>query len=183
MVARPGFSPRGRGVSLHLERKLYGEMLIKGELDASLHHPAGGNLVDRSSVDIWRDGRFRLLFPDRPREGIGYYRKTGYYPINHGFVVKREVYEEHSWVVLNLFNVFSKARDVWMQTVNEDIAPFLATGILAQQARGDVVNPFVYGVRANEKILSAIATFSYEQGLTNRVVGLDEVFAPQTLEL
>ena len=44
-------------------------------------------------------------------------------------------------------------------------------------------DPYPYGISANRKVLETIAAYSHEQGLTPRVVGLDEVFAPSTMSL
>jgi 4,5-dihydroxyphthalate decarboxylase len=179
-----GFSPPSN-IEFHYipQESSMGEMLIKGELDASLLYLAGGNLVDRSSADISGDTRFKTLFPDPIGEGIAYYQKTGFYPINHGFVIKREVYEENPWVVLNIFNAFSKARDLWASEAKEAAAPFLETGVVRSEGKGVNEQLFPYGVRSNQAILSAIPRFSNEQGLTSRVVGLEEIFAEQTLDL
>jgi 4,5-dihydroxyphthalate decarboxylase len=179
-----GFTPPSN-IEFHYippERSM-GDLLLAGELDASLLYLPGGNLVDRSTADLRADPRFRPLFPDAQAEGINYYRRTGFYPINHGFVIKRSVYEEHPWVVLNLFNTFAKAREQWRATVRENVAPFLATGFLKPEGKGAEADLFPYGVRANREILSAIPRFSHEQGLTSRVVDLEEIFAPQTLDI
>ena len=66
-----------------------GEMLTRGELDATLLYLTNPNLVDRSRIDLSADKRIRTLFPDRPAEGRRYYAKTGLYPINHTVVVRR----------------------------------------------------------------------------------------------
>ena len=39
-------------------------------------------------------------------------------------------------------------------------------------------DPYPYGVKENRKVLETIAEYSHEQGLTPRVVKLEEVFAP-----
>jgi 4,5-dihydroxyphthalate decarboxylase len=39
-----------------------------------------------------------------------------------------------------------------------------------------------YGIRANRVVLETVATYLHEQGLTDRVVRLDEVFAPSMFE-
>ena len=39
-----------------------------------------------------------------------------------------------------------------------------------------------HGIKANRAVLETAAQYSYEQGLTDRLVGLDEVFAPSTLD-
>ena len=58
------------------------------------------------------------------------------------------------------------------------------TGLLAPDAAAALKrDPYPYGVRANRKVLETIAAYSHEQGLTPRVLALDEVFAQNTLEV
>lgn len=69
-----------------------GQMLLDGKLDGALRYLAGtDNLVDRSSVDLYRHPDFKTLFPDPHAEGVRFYKKTGIYPINHCMVVKRDI--------------------------------------------------------------------------------------------
>jgi 4,5-dihydroxyphthalate decarboxylase len=51
----------------------------------------------------------------------------------------------------------------------------------AQQTLGKDVYP--YGVKKNLPTLEAAALFSHEQGLTQRRFAVNELFAPETLEL
>ena len=89
-----------------------GQMLIEGKLDGALRYLAGtNNLVDRSSIDLYRHPDFKTLFPDPHAEGVRFYQRTGIYPINHGMVIKRTIAEKHPWVVLNLFKAFEEAND------------------------------------------------------------------------
>jgi 4,5-dihydroxyphthalate decarboxylase len=69
-------------------------MLLSSELDASILYISANNLVDRSKVDLSSHPDIRPLFPDQRAEGIAYYHKTGFFPINHGFVIKREVHQQ-----------------------------------------------------------------------------------------
>ena len=39
-----------------------------------------------------------------------------------------------------------------------------------------------HGIKANRKILEAGAQYSHEQGLTPRLMKLDEIFAPITMD-
>ena len=71
-----------------------GEMLLRGELDGSLHYLVDNNLVDRSTVDV--SGVTRYLFPDPAAEGRRFYAKTGLFPINHTVVVRRSLLEQPS---------------------------------------------------------------------------------------
>jgi 4,5-dihydroxyphthalate decarboxylase len=88
-----------------------GEMLVKGEVDATLLYLTNTNLVDRSSIDISRVPEVQYLFPDPIAEGKRFYAKTGIYPINHTVVVRRELLEKHPWIALNLYSAFLNARN------------------------------------------------------------------------
>ncbi|MEA2639053.1 MAG: 4,5-dihydroxyphthalate decarboxylase [Chloroflexota bacterium] len=180
-----GFQPP-EGVRLHYipPEKSIASMLLDHELDASALFLIADNLVDRSRVDVTKDPRIKRLFPDQVGEGQAYYQKTGFYPINHGVVVQRKVVEPHPWVVLNVFNMFAKAKEIADARAREGMDPYLETGLIPREVRQTIArDPMPYGVRANRDILTAITQFSNEQGLTPRVLGLEEIFAPQTMDL
>jgi 4,5-dihydroxyphthalate decarboxylase len=161
-----------------------GTLLLEGKLDASLLYLSHDNLVDRSRVDLQGNPTFRLLFTDPVAEGQRYYRKTGLFPINHGMVVRRSVYEQHPWVALNLFNAFRLAKEQVAARMRELVSTHLELGLLGPEARQALqVDPYPYGVRSNQKVLETVARYSFEQGLTPRVMRMDEIFAPSTLDL
>jgi 4,5-dihydroxyphthalate decarboxylase len=164
--------------------KSMASMLLAGELDASLLYIADRNLVDRSGVDLTGNAAVRTLFPDPAAEGARYYQKTGLFPINHGMVVKRSLLEQHPWVAINLYKAMAEARDRVAARSRSLAGVYFDLGLLPQEKRSALaVDPFPYGVKGNLKVLETIAEYSHEQGLTPRVVKLDEVFAPSTLEL
>jgi 4,5-dihydroxyphthalate decarboxylase len=86
-----------------------GEMMMKGELDATLLYLTHQNVVDRSRAELTLDKGFRPLF-DRKVEGPRYFAKTGIYQINHGMVIRRSTHERHPWAALNIYNAFAAAR-------------------------------------------------------------------------
>jgi 4,5-dihydroxyphthalate decarboxylase len=135
-----------------------GEMLLDGRLDALLFYAFHGNEIDRSTIDVKQRPEARMLFPDPEAEGRRYFAKTGIYPINHCMVVRRSLAEEHPWVIPSLYDAFCTAQN--------------------EKARVEMP----YGIRANRTVLETIATYLHEQGLTDRVVRLDEVFAPSMFD-
>lgn len=161
-----------------------GQMLLDGKLDGALRYLAGtDNLVDRSTVDLYKHPDFKTLFPDPHAEGVRYFKKTGIYPINHGMVIKREIVERHPWVVLNLFKAFQKANEMAEKERREAVGYHLETGLLPREARKAIETPIVeHGIAANRKVLETIAQWSFEQGLTPRLVKLEELFAPSVME-
>jgi 4,5-dihydroxyphthalate decarboxylase len=127
---------------------------------------------------LWNHPEVRPLFPDPVAEGIRYYRKTGIFPINHGMVVKREIAEKHPWAVLNLLKAFSRANDIADQERVAHTEYHLATGAIPGEAAAGLRAPIVrHGLKVNRATLETAARYSHEQGLTPRVVGLEEVFA------
>jgi 4,5-dihydroxyphthalate decarboxylase len=180
-----GFAaPAGVRVSPIAPSTNIGEMLVCGELDATLLYLTNRNLVDRSRIDLSIDPRVRPLFADRAAEGRRYYAKTGIYPINHTVVVRRSLLEQHPWIALNLYSAFAAARDHFARQADAFLAPYFDTGVLGDEARHALArDPMAYGVKAARPVLETIAQYVHEQGLTERRVGLDEVFAPSTMDL
>jgi 4,5-dihydroxyphthalate decarboxylase len=179
-----GFAPPA-GVTIRQipAEKSIGGMMLAGELDAVIHYIVNPNLVDRSTADLWSHPDIRPLFPDPIAEGVRYYRKTGILPINHGMVMRREIVERHPWAVLNLLKAFERANEIAERQRLEHAAYHVATGLLPAEAAPALRTPLVrHGVRANRKVLETAAQYSLEQGLTDRQVPLEEVFAPSTLE-
>ena len=161
-----------------------GDMLLNGEIDAIVHYIAHNNLVDRSRADLSADPRVKYLFPDREAESARYFKKTGIFPINHCMVVKRSVYERNPGIALNLYSGFIAA----MEQVRKDplawMALYYEMGLVPRDVRRIVTQtPMPYGVKAARPVLETITQYVHEQGLCERRVGLEEIFAPNTLDL
>ncbi len=161
-----------------------GQMLLDGKLDGAIRYLAGtNNLVDRSNADLYRHPDFKTLFPDPHAEGVRFFKKTGIYPINHCMVVKREIAERHPWIVLNIFKAFQKANELAEKARKEAVEYHLETGLLPPEARKALATPIVtHGIAANRKTLETTAQYSFEQGLTPRLMKLEELFAPSVME-
>jgi 4,5-dihydroxyphthalate decarboxylase len=179
-----GFTPPP-GVTINTipPEKSLGGMMLAGELDAALHYIVDHNLVDRSTADLWRHPDIGTLFSDPVAESIRYYRKTGIFPINHGMVIRREIAEKHPWAVLNLLTAFDRANDIANRERVEHAEYHIAAGLLPATAADALRTPLVqHGIRANRATLETAARYSHEQGLTPRVVKLEEIFAKSTME-
>src|ERR1700719_2792193 len=175
-----GFKPPA-GVTVHQipASTNIGEMLVSGDLDATLLYLTHRNLVDRSRIDLSVDKRVRALFPDRAAEGRRYYAKTGIYPINHTVVVRRALAEKHPWIALNLYSAFATARAEVLRAGSTALASHFETGVIGEDVRKALAaDPMAYGVKATRKVLETIADYVYAQGLTDRRVKIEELFSP-----
>lgn len=180
-----GFKPPA-GVTLHQIPPTtdIGQMMVKGELDATLHYIAKNNLVDRSKLDLENDARVRRLFPDPDAEARRFYQATGLFPINHGVVVRRTLLESCPWVALNIYNAFLAAKEESTRRLKASLLPFVSTGLVTPAKKGALdADPLAYGIKATRPVLETIAKYLVEQGLAERQVKVEDVFWKSTLEL
>ncbi|HEY0580630.1 MAG TPA: hypothetical protein VGE94_00505 [Chloroflexota bacterium] len=180
-----GFEPpAGVRVNRIAAESSIGTMLLNGDLDATLMYINDVNVVDRSRVSIEGRPEVRQLFENPQLEGRRYFQKTGIFPINHTLVVRRSILEQHPWVALNLVNAFERAKEAGAAAARELIATQIGLGRLPEQATVALAaDPYPYGIKANRTVLETLLGHMYEQGLIARRPGLDEVFAPSTLQL
>jgi 4,5-dihydroxyphthalate decarboxylase len=157
-----------------------GEMLDRGDLDAVIA-PSIPAVVKGGSP------RVRRLFPDHRAVEIDYYRRTGIVHLMHTIVVRREVYERDPWVATSLFDAFSRAKSEAYRRLVETGTPRVSLAWLqaAIELERSVFGPdhWPYGFQANRQSLEALVTYVHEQGLADRRVSAEELFAPETLAL
>jgi 4,5-dihydroxyphthalate decarboxylase len=179
-----GFIPPP-GVTIHQipPDKNIGSMMLAGELDATLLYLTDPNLVDRSRADLNNHPEIKPLFSNPLAEGIRFYKRTGLYPINHGMVIKREIAERHPWAVTNILKAFNQANEIANRERIAHAEYYFDTGLLPAEGTKALRTPLIiHGVAANRLVLETIAKYSLQQGLTSRLVKLEELFAPSTLQ-
>jgi 4,5-dihydroxyphthalate decarboxylase len=179
-----GFMPPP-GVTIHQipQEKNIGAMMLSGELEAAIHYIVDPNLVDRSTADLWNHPEVRPLFPDPVAEGVRYYRKSGIFPINHGMVIRREIAEKHPWLVLNLHKAFEQASAIASKERLQQVEYHVAAGLIPRECAESLRTPLLqHGIRANRNVLETAARYSVEQGLTPRLMKLEELFAASAME-
>jgi 4,5-dihydroxyphthalate decarboxylase len=174
-----GFKPPpGVTVNQIPVEKSIGSMMVAGELDAVIFYLVDPNLIDRSTVDLHHHPDIKPLFPDPQAEGVRFYRKTGLYPINHGMVIKRELAEKHPWTLTNILKAFNRANELAERQRAEHVEYHIEAGLIPAEAGKALQTPIIsHGMIANRLVLETIAQYSNEQGLTPRVMKLDELFA------
>jgi 4,5-dihydroxyphthalate decarboxylase len=77
-----------------------------------------------------------------------------------------------------------RAKELALATAVDALEPYLQTGLLDDTAAAALrADPLGYGITAARSSIETIARYVHEQGLAERVVGVEELFAPSTLEL
>lgn len=176
-------APQGVAVNPIPPEKSIGSMMLSGELDACMSYNRHSAVIDRSTADLENHPDIRPLFPDPAAEAIRYHKKTGIYPINHGMVVKRDVFERNPWVAINILEAFNRANDIADRERGAHVVYHLETGLVPPEFRGALAARIVrHGLRTNRTTLETAATYSNRQGLTPRLMRIAELFAPNVLD-
>ena len=184
-AAAIGFkAPTGVTINQIPPEKSVGSMLVAGELDACMsYNRKHGDLIDRSNVDLDHHPDIELLFQDSSAEAVRYYKKSGIYPINHGMVIKREVFDRNPWVVINILKAFNMANDIVDAERREHVSYHLETGLVPPAYRKPLATRIItHGLKANRGTLEMAAKYSNQQGLTQRIMRMDELFAANVLD-
>jgi 4,5-dihydroxyphthalate decarboxylase len=153
-------------------------MLDSGDIDALVTVRPPEPFL-RGSANI------RRLFPNYWEVERSYFLRTGYFPIMHLVVIRRDVYERHRWIAASLLEAFTAAREVgWRRLRFVDCLAVSLPWLSAQLDDVDHLfggNPFPYGLSTNHAVLDGMTTYSYEQSLSVRKVNVSELFAHETL--
>lgn len=163
--------PRDRSLS---------DMLESGEIDGLISARAPSCYL-RGAPNVDR------MFPDFKSAEQDYFRRTNIFPIMHLIGIRRSIYEQHPWVAVNLLKGFMEAKQHVMYELGQighlfstlpwSVAEFQDT----VQLMGKDFWP--YGVEPNRDTLEKFLGYHHKQGLSKRLVGVDELFAPSTLHL
>jgi 4,5-dihydroxyphthalate decarboxylase len=164
--------------------------LLENELDVA--HVASpwvlqANTLDRSSriggKGDW--SKIKPLFPDRMAEAARFYKKHGFLPVNHTYIIRGDTYKKNPWLAASLYTGFVKAKAFAREKMLERIPTALFFGREYAAMTRDIIgdDPFPYGVKANRAMLDTIIGYSHEQGLTPRKMKAEELFAAETLDL
>lgn len=149
-------------------------LMTRGEVDAIIAPRAPKALIDG-------DPRVRRLFQDTKAAEQAYFAKTGIFPIMHLLGIRNDVLAQHPELPRVLFSAFEEARRHAMQELGEVayfyvMLPWLVHH-LAETKRllGD--DYWSYGIDANRKVIETMCRYSHEQGMTHRLLSVEELFA------
>ena len=155
------------------------KMLLNGEIDAL-------QTARMPSTFLSGEGRVRRLFENYVDVEKDYYRRTGIFPIMHTVAIRRELYEQHPWIAQSLHKAFRAAQrkaydDLYQTAALKTMLPWLIAHV--EEARRELGDDFwPYGFHENRAVLATFLRYHFEQGLSQRLLEPEELFAPETLE-
>ena len=147
------------------------DMLASGELAAAIG-------IDASSPAI------KPLIPNALEAGLAALRRNGHYPINHTVVIKDDLLAANPGLAADVFSAFAEAKRRYVER--------LKTGNIDKPTKEDEVHrrvmeitgdPLPYGIAANRRVLDELIGHAVTQGIIEKPVSVDELFAPGTRDL
>jgi 4,5-dihydroxyphthalate decarboxylase len=161
------------------EGKNLSAMLVDGEVDALMTAQVPGPYVKRIP-------EVRRLFAN-PREAErNHFQRTGIFPIMHVMVIREDFYKRHPWVAQSLYKAMLEAKTHCIETLykNDSLHSALPwAGHYLDETRQLMGHDYwPYGVEPNRKTLETFLRYSQEQGLSTRIMNVDELFAQETLD-
>lgn len=156
------------------------EMFESGELDALMTARAPSSFI-RGAPGVAR------LFPDYRRVERAYYEKTRMFPIMHLMGVRKELAERYPWLPGSLYKALLEAKNLALDAVREIAAlnvtlPWVEAEALETRALMGA-DYWRYGVAECAHEIEALARYSYDQGLSERRLTAEDLFAPSTFEI
>lgn len=131
-------------------------------------------------------GKVKRLFENYMEVEQAYFRKTKIFPIMHTVAIRRSLYEQYPWVAMSLYKAFVLAQretyeDLYVTAALKTMLPWLTKHV--EDARGLMGDDFwPYGFAPNRETLATFLRYHHEQGLSNRLLKPEELFAPETME-
>ena len=156
------------------------DLLESGEVDA-LFHAVEPRAYIEGHPQVAR------LFSDYRSIERAYFAKTGIFPIMHAIAIKNSTLKKNPWLVEAVFDAYSKAKQIDYDYMTKagwshETLPWFAREL--EETRELMGNNFYsYGIEPNVKTLEALFRYSHQQGLCSRVLTVEELFEPTSLEL
>jgi 4,5-dihydroxyphthalate decarboxylase len=161
------------------EQTLVG-MLRDGELDALFTARAPSSFLNG-------EPHIARLFPNTREAERAYYQKTGLFPIMHLIGIRKTLHERYPWLATSVYKAFIEAKEramIDLLDVNALMVtlPWLEAETKETQAVMGA-DFWKYGVHENLPEINALTQYLHEQGLIDRRVAVEELFAPAVFEM
>lgn len=163
-------APEGRTIS---------EMLASGEIEGFIAPRPPSPAALRNQDVAW-------LLDDPTAEAKNYFSRTGVFPIMHVVGIRKTLAEAHPWLPGAVFKAFNQSKAYALEQLSDTSAtkvtmPFVEEMLkAARETLGE--DYWSYGVQANRRTLDTFVRHHHGQGLSDRLVSVEEIFHPSTYE-
>jgi 4,5-dihydroxyphthalate decarboxylase len=167
-------------------------MLDRGEIDtaygfAPRHDPKLFSLnIDRyGGTPLEGNPRIGKLFSDGGCAVIkAFFHKTGIVPANHVIVAQRRVLDQNPWLGSEILRLFTLSKQIAYEKSNFSAPAYLYFETMPRDEQSALYgdDPFPFGIAKNRRMLETLFRSSHEQGLTQKLARIEDVFHPALLD-
>lgn len=164
---------KGRFDYVAEKTKSLNDLLQSGEIDGAITARPPHLFADKPPL-------VERLFPDFKARELEFFRSTKIFPIMHVIVVKRSIYEKQRWIATSLLKAFNDAKERSVRRLLDFTAagiPFAWAAATASEVYENFSSdPWPYGIDSNRETLTAFSRYTFDQGITQRLIPIDELF-------
>ncbi|MES2974810.1 MAG: ABC transporter substrate-binding protein [Pseudomonadota bacterium] len=155
------------------------ELLDRGEIDGFMApRPPSRHVLQNPHVG-W-------LFDDPTAVAKDCYRRTGVFPIMHVVGIRKELAVQHPWLPAAVQKAFTQAKSAALELLADTSATKVTLPFVEEQLKAarDVMGEdyWSYGVQPARRTLETFVRHHHAQGLSSRLVPVEELFHPATYE-
>jgi 4,5-dihydroxyphthalate decarboxylase len=155
------------------------DLLDQGEIDGFIApRPPGGAAARNPNVG-W-------LFDDPTATAKEYYARTQVFPIMHVVGIRKELAAEHPWLPGAVMKAFEQSKKAALDKLADTSATKVTLPFVEEQLKAarDLMGPdyWSYGVEPARKTLETFVQAHHAQGLSARLMAVEELFHPATYE-
>lgn len=155
-------------------------MLQAGEIDAMLS-------ARTPSVFLRRVPNVDRMFPNYKDVEQAYYKKTGYFPIMHIVAIRTSLVQRYPWLAASAFKALLEAKAIGLEKLTNLAQLVVALPWMEFEATATKLlmgnDYWRYGVKDCRHEIEVMTRYAHEQGLTDRRLNVDELFAPSTFNM
>lgn len=149
------------------------EMLQSGEIDAGMQ------------LRVQPEGDIKLLLTEDEANqvGLGFFHRTGVYPIGHVMTIRDDTLKAHPWLAVEMFRAFKASKNIYLAGLDQRTT---LTARDRQSLRNRELvggDPLPFGLKRNRKAIEAMIQMDTEQKIIPKPFEVDSLFAPNTLDL
>jgi 4,5-dihydroxyphthalate decarboxylase len=105
----------------------------------------------------------------------------------HLIGIRRTLAEKYPWLATSVYKAFCDAKAIAMANLRDVNALLVTLPFLEAETRETIAamgeDFWKYGIQENLHEIEALTQYAHEQGLVDRKVGVEELFATSTFEI
>jgi len=183
--------PPGVSLTWLTADQTFDRMLDGGAIDtaygfAPRHDPKLFSLnIDRyGGTPLDGNPRIGKLFSDGGAAVVkAFFQKTGVVPANHVIVAQRRALEQNPWLAAEVLQLFTASKQIAYERNHFGAPAYLYFEAIQRDEQTALfgADPFPFGITKNRPMLEMLFRSSHEQGLTENLANIDQVFHPALL--